>query len=121
MERVCSSCKKTTLVPTPALPKKKVTKINRSAALAFRVIGAGQKKLERFCAMMNMPPPLSYHNYNKHVAEVYRVVSTVVDKEMKQAAMRLQEYLRSVYHDLGDGPLDVTVSADGIWATRGYT
>ena len=68
-----------------------------------------------------MPPPLSHRSYDKHNAEVSRVVSTVVDKEMKQAAMRLQEYLRSLDHDLEDRPLDVTVSADGTWATRGFT
>ncbi len=35
--------------------------------------------------------------------------------------MRLQEYLRSLDHDLVDRPLDATVSADGTWATRGVT
>lgn len=121
MELVCSSCKNTTSVPTPTLPEKKVPEINRRAVLAFQVIGADQKKMEKFCAMMNMPPPLSHHSYDKHNAEVSRVVSTVVDKEMKQAAMRLQEYFRSLDHDLEDGPLDVTVSADGTWATHGFT
>lgn len=120
MELVCSSCKNTS-VPNPTLPEKKVPEINRRAVLAFRVIGAGQKKMEKFCAMMNMPPPLSHHSYDKHNAEVSRVVSTVDDKEMKQAAMRLQEYLRSLDHDLEDGLLDITVSADGTWATCGFT
>ena len=71
--------------------------------------------------MMNMPPPVSHRSYDRHVAEVSRVVSAVVDREMKQAATRLQEHLRSLDDDLGDGPLDITVSADGTWATRGYT
>ena len=77
--------------------------------------------MEKLCAMMNMPPPLSHRSYDRHVAEVSRVVSTVVDREMKQAATRLQEHLRSLDDDLGDGPLDITISADGTWATRGYT
>ena len=108
-------------MPTPTLPEKKVPEVNRRAVLAFQVIGAGQKKMEKFCAMMNMPPPLSHRSYDRHVAEVSRVVATVVDREMKQAATRLQEHLRSPDDDLGDGPLDITVSADGTWATRGYT
>lgn len=48
MELACSSCKKTTSVPTPTLPEKKVPEINRRAVLAFRAIGAGQKKMEKF-------------------------------------------------------------------------
>ena len=48
MELVCSSCKENTTVPTPTLPEKKVPEVNRRAVLAFRVIGAGQKKMESF-------------------------------------------------------------------------
>ena len=121
MELVCSSCSTSTVLPTPTLSGKKVPEVNKRAVLAFRVIGAGQKKMEQFCAVMNMPPPLHHRSYGKHIAEVHRAVTTVADKETKQAAVRLSEHLRSLDDELEDGPLDVTFSADGSWATRGFT
>ena len=77
--------------------------------------------MEKFCAIMNMPPPLQHRSYDKHVSELGTVVSKVADQEMRQAVRRLWDHLQSLDDDLGDGLVDVTVSADGTWAKRGFT
>ena len=120
MELVCCRCKIKTTMPGRTIGETKVPEVNRRAVLAFRVIGAGQKKMEKFCGVMNMPSPLSHRSYDKHVLELHGAVSTVVHEEMKAASTRLHEH----HHTLDDEvhtPLDAAVSADGTWATRGFT
>lgn len=90
MEFACSSCKETTPVAYSHSSREESPRNQQESSTCISSNWSWPEKDGEICAMMNMPPPLSHRSYDKHVAEVCRVVSTVVDKEMRQSAMRLQ-------------------------------
>lgn len=89
--------------------------INKRFTYAMRSIGQGHSSMKRFCAVMNMPPPLHYKAYNASNAALSKAVKSVATKTMKDAATELHE---------GDDSNQIVkcgVSCDGTWQRRGHS
>lgn len=88
--------------------------INRRFVYAMRSIGQGYSSMKRFCANMNMPPPM-------HL-KAYSASNAAFSKAAKSVAMKTMEIAASELH--GDDNTQVaqcSVSCDGTWQRRGYS
>ena len=87
--------------------------VNIRSVYALRSTGVGHTGLEKFCGMMNMPPPMTVGNYNKISDNLKDAAKEVAIKSMKDAAIEAKKYQ--------EGIGDIGVSVDGTWQKRGYT
>ena len=84
--------------------------VNARSVYAMRGIGVGHTGLQKFCGVMNMPPPIASKSYE--IADKLGVAAEKVAKvSMIEAAMEVKEIEGS----------DVGVSFDGSWQRRGYS
>ena len=88
--------------------------INLRTILAFREIGKGHCAMERFCSVMNMPPPMTDNNYGKINEKIYHTYKTAAEKSMQKATTEIiPEFCQDI--------VDTTVSVDGTWQKRGFS
>ena len=91
--------------------------INNRFVLAMREIGKGFTGMEKFCGLMNMPPPMSKTTITEKIPEILNAYSSAAEASMLAAASEHQP-------DDVDSNTDVTdigVSLDGTWQRRGYS
>ena len=86
--------------------------------------GAG---LTKFCAGMDLPPPVTKKAYNQHLINIEKQSMTNAEKLMCDAAERLKHTTSKEHpediHPSRDGSniADVSVSVDGSWQKRGHS
>ena len=85
--------------------------VNLRTVIAFREIGCGYKYIEKFCGLMNLPPPVKERNYQKQVNKLVNAYSNCALKSMQAAAE---------YAVIQEGQRDIRVSLDGTWQKRGH-
>lgn len=87
---------------------------NTRAVLGMRAIGRGRCSMESFCAIMDMPPPLTPNAFNQ------RISSTAL-KEAEKNMLRASAHLHHLHELEPNQLLDITVTCDGTWSKRGFT
>ena len=94
--------------------------VTRSAVAATMDIGVGHAGLVKLCRYLDMAP--THHStYSTHVKAITQA-NVDVTKQMTCDAAKV---VRQVYKELNPsidehGPIDITVSFDGSWMTRGH-
>lgn len=92
---------------------KNVSEINRRFVYAMRTIGQGRAAMEKFSCAMDLPPVTANSTYKATVKRILSATSVAAEKSMQKAAQ-----LEAI---LSNSSLNVTVSGDGTWKTRGHT
>ena len=77
----------------------------------MRRCGGGHKSLEKFCGIMNMPPPMTRKNYDSISDKLLSATEKVAKNSMIQAAVEVKDI---------EG-CDVAISFDGSWQRRGHS
>ena len=112
---VCQGCHSISKLSDPYSDEAKL--LNRSSVYAMRFAGGGLHSLEKFCGLMCLPPPITDNSYAEHQAVIAAAAMKVAMESCKEAADEL--------HQLAGKPCDeivnITVTCDGTWATRGFT
>jgi len=92
--------------------------VNIRSAIAFREMGRGHSAIEKFCGVMNMPPPMNSFSFEKTVRNVlHKNYLATAEESMKRGA---EEAVPEKFHVPSDDVKPVTVSFDGTWQRRGY-
>ena len=86
--------------------------VNRRSVLAMRRIGRGYSALQKFCGIMNLPPPLNEKNFQRHQRALSQAATVVATRCMNIAAKELLQ-------EQGNG--EVAVTFDGTWQRRGFS
>lgn len=93
--------------------KKNIPEINTRFVYAMRCVGQGHAGMETFSSVMELPPPIAAKSYNKINQKIKLATYNVAQNSMKNAA--LAESVAS------NGSVELTVSGDGSWKTRGHS
>ena len=121
----CSSCgAKQSFFSSKKMPGKgSGFEVNRRAAIALPSRGT----LKRFCARMDLPPPVSKTPYNRHGIEIENALKVQADDKMNDAAARLlkitkaEEPSKVIRLEGGQEVAQVAVTVDGTWQKRGHS
>ena len=92
----------------------------RQAVAATMDMGVGHAGLTKLCRFLDMVP-MSHATYDKHMLAVTYANKRVVTRVLDDAATTV----RRVYHEIDpslqeDAVIDLVVSFDGSWMTRGH-
>lgn len=99
--------------------------VNRRSVLASHQWGLAG--LSKFCAGMDLPPPVTKKAYNDHLINIEKQSISNAEKLMCDAAERLKHITEKEHpeniHILEDGHVvaNVSVSVDGTWQKRGHS
>ena len=93
--------------------------VNLRVVMAFREIGRGREAMCTFTAIMNMPPPLTNHNYDRINSKLHKVYKEGSSESMKAAVSGLRAVVNANASD--DEIIDCGISIDGTWQRRGYS
>ena len=52
----------------------------------MKEIGKGYSALEKFCDLMNLPPPMNVKAFNDIQYKIHRIYQRIADAKMKNAA-----------------------------------
>lgn len=107
----CKSVKKVNSSPMLGI-KKSAPEVNLRLVYSMRCIGQGLAGLKTFCAVMNIPPPISQKSYDNIVRKIKCATKVAAENCMKTASCE-EEALT--------GSSDICISGDGTWKTRGHT
>ena len=86
----------------------------------MHLIGCGPSELERFAAVMDMPPPSNRHSLASYSDSIVDAVEKVAHKSVKTAAAELRTSVLGREADDDSSLANVSVSFDGSWSTRGF-
>ena len=89
--------------------------MNRRAVLASVKIGNGLSALQRFCADLNMPIPMSQHTFESHLSAVKLASEETAKQSFSQAAKELHEHQETPLNEV----VDCRTMFDGSWRKRG--
>ena len=89
--------------------------INRRTVYTMRACGQGYRGIEKFCALMNMPRPMTNRCYDKIVTTVSNSAQLVAKETMEDAAKEIRNFSDNTEI------VDTAVSCDGSWQRRGYS
>ena len=90
---------------------------NRRSVLAARAIGCGHAGLQKFCGLMNLPPPVQLSAFQRHQRALCKAAKSVACTSMNKAAEEVR-----VANTRRDRPVNVTaVTFDGTWMKRGFS
>lgn len=90
---------------------------NRRSVLAARVLGFGHVGLQKFCGLMNLPPPVQLSAFQRHQRVLCKAAKSVACISMNEAAKEVRA-LNVRRHR----PEHVTaVTFDGTWMKRGFS
>lgn len=88
---------------------------NRRSVLAGRVIGCGHADLQKFCGVMNLPPPVAWSNFRAHQCATVKAAISAGEESMRRAAAEVREL-----NAQSDPPQLTAVTYDGTWMRRGF-
>ena len=113
IELSCTNCtfKYSTYTSKGLSGNEQAMEVNVRAVYAMRRCGIGHKGLQKFCGVMNMPPPLTHKNYDKVSQKLGEVAEKVAKVSMIDATVEVKAI---------EGT-DIGVSFDGTWQKRGYS
>lgn len=89
--------------------------VNRRTVYSMRSIGVGLQGLNKFCGVMNMPPPVKPNTYNLINQQILLSAKKATDESTKKAVIEEVRETESL------PKTDITVSGDGTWMKRGHT
>ncbi|XP_005091180.1 uncharacterized protein LOC101848798 [Aplysia californica] len=122
----CSECSSvvgkpqyTSSLDTSTPAKRKPFKVNQSATAAALMSGLGPYQFNTLCAHLDLPG-LNPKTFNKYATQVYGKSESLADKVFFQAANAVRQAYLSMGCVAEDGVLDIAVSFDGSWLTRGH-
>ncbi|KAK7478806.1 hypothetical protein BaRGS_00029905, partial [Batillaria attramentaria] len=101
---------------------KKDYTVNQQAVFAALVCGMGAQQLNKFCESMD-PPGVHHKTFQKKVEKLYAKMNELEDAVFFETV----KYVREVHAKHSgitlsdDDVLDISVSFDGSWITRGHT
>lgn len=97
--------------------------LNARMVLGFRDIGKGLSAMEKFCAALNMPPPMAKKAYNELNSKLETAAEKVAEESMSKATAELKkmETENSPASASADDPLDTIAMFDGTWQKRGHS
>lgn len=81
----------------------------------MRCIGVGLQGLNKFCGIMNMPPPVKPNTYNLINQQILLAAKKSLDESTKEAVIEEVRETESL------SKTDITVSGDGTWMKRSHT
>ena len=121
----CSSCgAKQSSFSSKKMPGKgSGFEVDRRAAIAIPNRGT----LKRFCARMDLPPPVSKTPYNRHVMEIENALKVQADDKMNDAAARLSKVIKTeepskvIRLEGGQDVAQGAVTVDSTWQKRGHS
>ena len=98
--------------------------VNRRSVLSSHQWG--RAGLTKFCAGMELPPPVTKKEYNQHMKKIEKRTVNNAEKLMYEAAERLSRLASSededsVVENNGHTATKVAVSIDGTWQKRGHS
>ena len=122
---LCSHCSnKTPFYSSKRLPGKKGSfEINRRSTLA----ATSRAELARFCAKLDLPPPVTKRSYNVHMEKIVEKAIIHAEQKMMEAGARLHALVEkddpeSMHVNEEGVPIaNIAVSVDGTWQKRGHT
>ena len=82
-----------------------------------RSCGIGYSNLRKFNSLLNLPPPLTRHNYTLASKWILESVKNVAKETMLDAANEIASSKSKDEH----GAVNCGVSCDGTWQKRGYS
>ena len=92
----------------------------RQAVAASMDMGVGHAGLIKLCRFLDMKP-LTQTSYTKHTHAICEANKIVVTRMLDDAATVVRRVYRDIDPSIGhDDTIDLTVSYDGSWMTRGY-
>ena len=122
LECVCTSCGEVngSTKTSETIANSKSHVVVRSAVSATMDMGVGHAGLMKFCRYMDMPV-MHHSTYHSHVKIITAASMQVANDVICEAA----ETVRSVHRELDPSidtsdVIDLTVSFDGSWMTRGH-
>lgn len=97
--------------------------VNRHLVTAATVCGLGYQQTSRFCAIMNMPKPMSESVWYDYKRTIHTGAKSAADRHLLEAVEQVhQTYTEMHLAEPGDGGvIDISVSIDGSWQKRGHT
>ena len=82
----------------------------------MRIIGKGRNAASKFCAVMNLPQPVSVTPYSDHTKHISEKTKSVLLQELQNAAKRVHALKESEDEDLcHESVVDCGVTIDGSW------
>ena len=123
----CSSCDRITPLQTSKRLGGKgggAHEVNRRSVLSSHQWGCAG--LAKFCAGMDLPPPVTKKAYNQHMKKIQKSSINNAEQLMCDAAERLTNLVSSEEEDCvveinGQKATKVAVSMDGTWQKRGLS
>ena len=109
----CKTCKyNSTYHSSPVIINNnaKTFDVNQRSVYAMRSIGLGLSALERFCGVMNLPPPVQNPSYKRLSNRLGDSAKIIADRSTAEAATNVVQVT---------GSTDIGVSVDGSWQRRG--
>ena len=92
----------------------------RQAVAASMDMGVGHAGLIKLCRFLNIKP-LTHTSYKKHLHAICEANKIVVTRMLDDAATVIRCVYRDIDPSIGhDDTIDLTVSYDGSWMTRGH-
>ena len=124
---ICSSCHcRTPLKTSKRLGGKGggAHEVNRRSVLSSHQWGLAG--LTKFCAGMELPPPVSKKAYNQHMKQIEKIAVDNAETLMCKAAERLRNLVSNENADDmvdidGHAVAKVAVTIDGTWQKRGHS
>lgn len=114
---LCSSCTPTVIPSCPYINT--AYEINARFFFAMRLLGISLAGAQKFCGLMDLPPPVKQATYDVIMKNIHTAVSSVCELLLRNAVKEEQEETRK------DNPCnddtELTVSGDGTWKKRGFT
>ena len=121
----CSECNTETKFHSSEKMEHGIFEVNKRSVLACNVYKGGKQVLENFCAMMNLPQPLTQTSFSRHLTSASNTAAQEANVRMKEAASRIRKLVLDKNPHAGkidpDGAIPVAVSIDGTWHKRGYS
>ena len=95
--------------------------VTRRLVAASMDMGVGHSGIRKLCRFLNMPC-LHHSSFTVHARAIVDACKRVVSEVLSNAACVARRAYRDLDHTIrGDNVIDVTVSFDGSWMTRGHS
>jgi len=95
----------------------KYFEINRAEVLAFRIIGRGYRAARKVHSVLNLSHPVHRNPWSGHSKAIDEHARESLEEELSLAASQLREYQGADSETM----IDVGVSLDGSWSSRGWS
>lgn len=113
----CATCDPT-LIPSSLFINNSF-EINRRFSFAMRCIGVGANGGKRFCALMDLPSPVTQSTQDLIQQNIYTSSKAVAEILMKNAVKEEQQ--RTSTEQEVEDVTELSVSGDGTWHKRGFS